>query len=65
VKKLEIARSDEWKELLKDLEARIAAYSMQVVIKARTGTIEEVHQAVGKHDGFKEAIAYLERLGGK
>ena len=64
MKKLEIARSDEWKQLIKDMTGKLEDYNKVVIAKARVPSNGELGIAIGKHDGFLEAIVYLEGFGG-
>ena len=64
-KKLEIAKTEEWRSMLKELERRLKEYYRECVVsKSRTGELFEIAKAIGKHDGYLEAITTLQEFGG-
>ena len=65
MRKLDIASSEEWQQMLKDMQEILYDYATTVMAKARGANDRELGIAVGKHDGFVEAITYLKGLGGK
>lgn len=62
---MEIARSEEFKELLRQIEERIDLVEKDIAPSARNKELHDVRYKVGIYDGWVQARQFLGGLSGR
>jgi hypothetical protein len=60
---LEITKTPEWRDLLDQMQLKLAKYRENMEYKARNGDILDIKRAVGEFDGFRQSIEFVRSLG--